>query len=83
MPCFIAKIEVWLKEGLVDAEGKAITEALNDLRYPIIDVSVGKIYKLLINAADEEHAYKIVDEICKRLLTNPVKDRYSFTVKTT
>lgn len=81
MPRFTAFIEVWLKENLVDAEGRTVKETLNDLGYHVLTGRVGKIYRLCIEAEDEEKATEIVDEICKRLLTNPVKDSYSFKVK--
>ncbi len=81
MPLFIAFIEVWLKEDLVDAEGSTVSEALNDLGYPVLMSRVGKTYKLWIEADDEDKAVEIIDEICKKLLTNPVKDSYSFRVK--
>ena len=81
MPRFMAFIEVWLKEDLVDAEGRTVKEALNDLGYPVLMSRVGKIYRLWIEADDDNKAVEMVDEICKRLLTNPIKDSYSFRVK--
>ena len=81
MTRYIAIIEIWLKENLVDAEGETVKEALNDLGYHVLTCKVGKTYKLLIDATDDEEANKIVDEICKRLLANPVKDIYYFNVK--
>lgn len=81
MAKFLAWIEVWLKKGLVDAEGETVREALNDLEYPVSSVRIGKVYKILIDARDEKDAKRIVDEMCRRLLANPVKDDYSFRVE--
>ncbi|MCD6508790.1 MAG: phosphoribosylformylglycinamidine synthase subunit PurS [Thermoprotei archaeon] len=80
MPLFKARIEIWLKEGLVDAEGQTVKEALNDLGYPIMAARVGKVYQLIIEAVDKKAAEKTIDELCRRLLANPVKDRYYFEV---
>ncbi|MCD6094982.1 MAG: phosphoribosylformylglycinamidine synthase subunit PurS [Thermoprotei archaeon] len=83
MPHFIALVEVWLKKGLVDAEGKSVKEALNDMGYPIIDARVGKVYRIELEANSKEEAEKLIDEICRRLLANPVKDIYRFSVHET
>ncbi len=80
MPRFVALVEVWLKEGLVDAEGKSVKEALNDMGYSVINVRVGKVYRIEIEAESKERAEYLIDEICRRLLANPVKDRYKFSV---
>jgi len=81
MAKFSLWIEVWLKKGLVDAEGETVKEALNDLGYPVVSVRVGKVYRLLVNARDEDDAKRIADEVCRRLLANPVKDDYVFRVE--
>mgnify|MGYP000507010937 CR=1 FL=1 len=78
---FKAVIEVWLKKGLVDAEGQTVKEALNDLGYKVTSARVGKIYHIVLEAQSKLEAEKIVDEICRRLLANPVKDNYSFKVE--
>ncbi len=81
MPSFKVRVEVWLKEGLVDAEGRTVEEALNDLGYRVSSSRVGKVYEFVIEAGDEGEARRMVDEICTRLLANPVKDRYVYEVE--
>ncbi|MCD6313133.1 MAG: phosphoribosylformylglycinamidine synthase subunit PurS [Thaumarchaeota archaeon] len=81
MPTYEALIEVWLKEGIVDAEGRSVTEALKDIGYSVKDTRVGKIYRITLEADSAEEAEKLVEEMCRRLLVNPVKDRYSFRVE--
>lgn len=81
MAKFMVSIEVWLKRGLVDAEGETVKEALNDLGYSVTSVRVGKAYKLILDAMNEYDAKRIADEICRRLLANPVKDEYVFRVE--
>lgn len=81
MPSFKARVEVWLKEELVDAEGKTVEEALNDLGYQISSSRVGKVYEFIIKARDEKEAERLVNEMCTKLLANPVKDRYVYEVK--
>ncbi|RLG07319.1 MAG: phosphoribosylformylglycinamidine synthase, purS protein [Thaumarchaeota archaeon] len=81
MPTYEALIEVWLKDGIVDAEGRSVTEALQDIGYPIKDTRVGKVYRIILEAGSPQEAERLVDEICRRLLVNPVKDRYTFRVE--
>lgn len=77
---FNVRVEVWLKDILVDAEGKTVEEALKDLGYDVAGVRVGKVYSFTINAVSIDEAKLIVDEICQRLLANPVKDKYFMSV---
>ncbi len=81
MLSFKVRVEVWLKEGLVDAEGKTVEEALNDLGYRVSSSRVGKVYEFVIKAGDEEEAKRLVNEMCTRLLANPVKDKFIYEVK--
>lgn len=72
---------MWLKEGLVDAEGKSVEEALKDLGYRVSSVRVGKVYTFYVKAKDKVEAEKLVEEICIKLLSNPVRDYYSYKVE--
>lgn len=76
-----AKVEVRLKPGHSDPEGETVAEALKDLEYPVKTVKVGKAYRITLEADSREEAESQVDEICRRLLANPTKDDYSFTVE--
>lgn len=77
---FKVRVEVWLKEDLVDAEGKMTETALNDLGYKVSFTRVGKVYEFIIEAKEENVEY-LVNEICIKLLANPVKDKYFYEVK--
>lgn len=77
---FNFRVEVWLKDGLVDAEGKTVEEALKDLGYNVMGVRVGKIYSFTVYANSIDEAKNIVNEICQRLLANPVKDKFFVSV---
>jgi phosphoribosylformylglycinamidine synthase PurS subunit len=76
-----AEVEVRLKPGHSDPEGETVAEALKDLEYPVETVRVGKVYRVMLDAHSDEEAEKQVDEMCKRLLANPTKDDYSFTIE--
>ncbi len=77
----VVRVEVRLKKGLHDPEGVTALSCLRDLGFKNIeDVRSGKVYYLTIYANSEQDAYKIAEEACIKLLTNPVKDEYSITV---
>ena len=75
-----ARIDVMLKDGILDPQGKTVEENLPKLGFEgVSGVRVGKHIELEIEAADEAVAKEQVDEMCRRLLTNPVIE--DFTVR--
>lgn len=78
---FAARVDVLLKKGYSDPEGETTARALRGLGYRVLDVRVGKVYDLSIEAGDEEEARRLVEEICLRLLANPTKDDYHFELR--
>jgi phosphoribosylformylglycinamidine synthase len=76
-----AKVEVGLKPGHSDPEGETTRQALLELKYPVKSVSVSKVYEIELEANTLTEAKRQVDEMCKRLLANPVKDNYRFEIE--
>jgi len=77
---FKAFVYVTLKKGYSDPEGDTTAEALRGLGYPVEGVRAAKAYEVVFEAGDKEKAEVLVDEMCRRLLTNPTKDDYRFDV---
>ncbi|MEM2111055.1 MAG: phosphoribosylformylglycinamidine synthase subunit PurS [Candidatus Bathyarchaeia archaeon] len=73
---YIARVKVELKTGHSDPEGETTKESLKELNYPVNSVKVGKVYEIHFEASSMEEAKRQVEEMCKRLLANPVKDDY-------
>ncbi|HEY3316356.1 MAG TPA: phosphoribosylformylglycinamidine synthase subunit PurS [Bacillota bacterium] len=74
-----ARIYVTLKKGVLDPQGRAIENALKVMSYgEVRDVRVGKFMVLTIDAPDRETAAARVEEMCRRLLANPVIEQYQF-----
>ncbi len=77
-----AKIIVKLKDTILDPQGKTIHHALETLGYKDIEsLRSGKFFELKLNLDDKEKAQAFVDEICKKLLANPVTEEYFFTIE--
>jgi len=78
---FRAKVEVGLKPGHSDPEGETTSQALTELKYPVKSVGVSKVYEIMLEAKSMTEAKRLVDEMCRRLLANPVKDNYRFEIE--
>jgi len=78
---YIARVEVGLKPGHSDPEGETTKASLLELNYPVDSVKVSKIYEMRLEANSFEEAERCVEEMCRRLLANPVKDNYFFRLR--
>lgn len=77
-------VEVSLKEGIADPQGSTIERALPSLGFGgITGVRVGKAFRFEMDAPDPAAAEGVVDEMCKRFLTNPVIEDHRITVTET
>ncbi len=74
------KIEVRLKPGHFDPEGDVAAKSLRDLGFPVDAVKVGKVYVLDVKVDSKEEALRLAEDMCKKLLANPVKDDYTIEV---
>lgn len=76
------RINITLKNGVLDTQGKAIENALNkNLGFKqISNVRQGKLVEMEIAETDMKNVNQIVDEICDKLLVNKIIENYSFEV---
>ncbi len=75
---FAAHVEVTHRPGIADPQGATVERALPALGYSnVSEVSIGKSIRLVIDAADERAARTQVEEMCERLLANPVIESYA------
>jgi phosphoribosylformylglycinamidine synthase len=78
---YLAKVEVSLKRGHSDPEGETTKHSLAELKYPVESVSVSKVYTIFLEASNFTAAKEIVNQMCMRLLANPVKDNFRFEIE--
>lgn len=75
-------VRVTPRAGLLDPEGKAVEHALHSLSFDgVTGVSVGKLIRLGLRAADEAEARERAEEMCRKLLANPVTEDYSIELE--
>ena len=73
---------VTLKKDVLDPQGKVVSQTLKNMGYDnIVNVRQGKYFEIELNEKDNEKAKKIVEEICKKLLTNIVIEDYTINYK--
>lgn len=76
---WLARVYVTLKSGVLDPQGAAVARAINSLGYQSVqDVRVGKYMVLKLKDVTRAEAEKQLQEICRRLLANPVIEDYRF-----
>ena len=70
---FHALVEVRLRPGIADPQGATIERALPALGFDGVEgVRMGKAIRFDVDAGDETAARAEIDELCRRLLANPV-----------
>ena len=76
-----AKIVITPKKAVLDPQGKAVQNALEQMGYKGIQaVHVGKYLEVEING-EKETVRKQIDEACHKLLSNPVIEDYRFELE--
>ena len=81
MPTFRAHVEVSHLPGIADPAGATVERALPALGYTkVSQVHIGKTITLVVDAADAAQARVQVEEMCERLLANPVIEAYEVSV---
>ncbi|MFA5027632.1 MAG: phosphoribosylformylglycinamidine synthase subunit PurS [Candidatus Methylomirabilota bacterium] len=77
-----AQIFVTLKKSVLDPQGETVKSGLFSLGFPEVqDCRVGKFMLLRLDVADAEQAGKRVEEMCRKLLANPVIEEYRFQLR--
>ena len=78
---FKGVVRVLPKEGILDPQGKAIEGALAKLGYDCVsNVRSGRYFEVNIKADSKPEAQKALEEIARRVLSNPVIDTFSCTL---
>jgi len=78
---YTAEVRITPRAGLLDPEGKAVQNALHSLEFEDVeDVRVGRLIRLRLRADDDDRARHTAEEMCRRLLANPVTEDYEIVL---
>ncbi len=76
-----AIVNVFLKEGVLDPQGKAAHHALDSLGFAgVSDVRIGKQIVIELDTNDKNKAEAEVKEMCETLLANTVIEDYTIEI---
>ena len=75
------KIYVTLKESILDPQGSAVQGSLHKIGYSeVSDVRIGKYLEVAISDTDRD-VDTIVKEMCEKVLTNTVIEKYRYEIE--
>ncbi|MBU0498359.1 MAG: phosphoribosylformylglycinamidine synthase subunit PurS [Candidatus Thermoplasmatota archaeon] len=78
---FEAQVTIGLKKGVSDPEGVNTLKALQLLGFTNVkNAATFRTIDLLIDGSDENKVLREVEQMCQRLLTNPVIHQYEIKI---
>ena len=81
MPLFSCEVYIRPRKDILDPQGDAVEHALRDLGFgSVSDVRIGRYIRLSVDAPGEQEARAKVEEMCGKLLANPVTEDYELKV---
>ncbi len=75
-------VNISLKNGVLDPQGKAVEKALHSLNFNSVkEVKIAKQIKISLDEKDEKLAKEQVKKMCEELLVNSVIDDYELIIE--
>ncbi len=71
-----ATVVVRPKPGILDPQGEAVEASLRQLGYRVAEARIGRVVDLEVDARDPSAARAELEEMCDRLLANPLIESY-------
>jgi len=68
------------KEGILDPQGEAVEGSLRKLGFPVSEARVGRVVDLQVDSNDAHEARTKVEEMCRKLLANPLIESYEISL---
>lgn len=79
---FLAKVYVTLKPTVNDPQGQTIMGGLHTLGFnSVASVRAGKYLEIRITEMDRSVAHEKIQEMCSKLLANPIIEDYRFELE--
>jgi phosphoribosylformylglycinamidine synthase subunit PurS len=77
VPHYRVAVNIVPRRGILDPQGKAVTDALHSLGFAgVRDVHVGRYIVIDLDADEEGDAIIAVRDMCGKLLANPVTEDF-------
>lgn len=78
---YLVHVFILPHDDLRDPQGTAVEAALRRLGLSASEARVGKIVRFALEAPDEATARAQIEDVSRRLLTNPVIERFWYEVE--
>ena len=79
---YLTKIVITLRKSILDPQGKAVHHAIGSFGMDAVkDVRIGKYIEMKIDDPSPEKVKQITEDSCRKLLSNPVMEDYSYTIE--
>jgi phosphoribosylformylglycinamidine synthase subunit PurS len=75
-----ATVLVRPKSGILDPQGQAVETALDHLGFDVSGARVGKVIDIEVDATDAAAVRTQVEQMCEKLLANPLMESYEIEV---
>ncbi|HEY6016155.1 MAG TPA: phosphoribosylformylglycinamidine synthase subunit PurS [Gaiellaceae bacterium] len=69
------------KAGILDPQGAAVESSLQHLGFDVGGARVGRVIDLEVGETDPARARERVEEMCRRLLANPLIESYEIELQ--
>ncbi|MEQ8665468.1 MAG: phosphoribosylformylglycinamidine synthase subunit PurS [Rhodospirillales bacterium] len=77
-----ARVQVMLKSGVLDPQGKAVETALGSLGFAgVSGVRQGKVIEMEVAESDPDKARAELEKMCEKLLANTVIETYAIELQ--
>jgi phosphoribosylformylglycinamidine synthase subunit PurS len=76
-----ATVLVRPKVGILDPQGEAVESSLRQLGFPVEEARIGRVIDLDLDAASPDAARREIEQMCERLLANPLIESYEIDVQ--
>jgi phosphoribosylformylglycinamidine synthase PurS subunit len=76
-----ATVLVRPKTGILDPQGQAVERSLRQLGFSVEGARIGRVIDLVVDAATVEEARSEAEQMCERLLANPLIESYEIDVE--
>jgi len=75
------RVLVSFKDSVLDPQGQTVKNALHTLGYDAVaDVRQGKVFELELEGATRKEAEALVPEIARRVLANPIIEKFDWEI---
>ena len=76
-----ATVLVRPKPGILDPQGQAVESSLRHLGFDVAEARVGRLVDIELETDNREQARAELEQMCERLLTNPLIESYSIELE--